>query len=71
MASGLNPATDYGTGFASKKYAVFSFNTSYDMTDQATVYFRALNFNNQNYSNIGYTAHSPGRFLQAGFIYKF
>jgi len=72
MASGLNPAnTEAGTGFVSKKYAVFNFNVSYDMNPQATVYFKALNFNNQNYSNIGYTSHSPGRFLMAGFNYKF
>ena len=66
MASGLDESV-----FASGKYAVLDFNTSYDMNDHATVYFRALNFTNQDYSNISANYPSPGRFVQAGVNFRF
>ena len=66
MASGLDTEV-----FSSGKYAVLDFNTSYDMNDHATVYFRALNFTNQDYSNISANYPSPGRFVQAGVNFRF
>ena len=66
MASGLDT-----TRFVSKSYAVLDFNTSYDFTDRASVYFRTLNFTDERYSTYSRTTIAPGRFLQIGATYKF
>ena len=66
IASGLNDAV-----FASKSYGVFDFNTSYDFTDRTSVYFRTLNFTDEDYSNVYSGATAPGRFFQIGATYKF
>ena len=66
MASGL--ATPR---FASKSYAVLDFNTSYDFTDRTSVYFRTLNFTDEDYSNDYARGTAPGRFIQIGATYKF
>ena len=66
MASGL--AT---TRFVSSSYAVLDFITSYDFTDRTSVYLRALNFTNENYSNTYSDGTAPGRFFQIGATYKF
>ena len=66
MTSGLDESV-----FASKNWALFDLNTSYDINESATVYFKALNFTNQNYSHVSANYPAYGRFLQAGFQYKF
>ena len=66
MVTGLDEDT-----YVSKNYAVLDFNTSYKINDTATVYFRALNFTDKNYSAIGQNYPMPGRFLQAGAQFKF
>ena len=54
------------------RYNVFDFNTNYDISENFAVYFRALNFTNQLYSNNGGSiTAAPGRFFQIGATYKF
>ena len=57
--------------FPSDKYAVLDFNTSYDFTDRTSVYFRVLNFTDEEYSNNVDICPAPGRFIQIGATYKF
>ena len=74
MASGLNTSyydDNYNTGYASKSYVVLDFNTSYDFTDRTSVYFRTLNFTDEEYSNDTRAMPAPGRFVQIGATYKF
>ncbi|MBR1420048.1 MAG: TonB-dependent receptor [Selenomonadaceae bacterium] len=69
MASGLD--SQY---FPSSSYAVLDLNASYDINDRATVYFRTLNFTDEDYRTYGSTSgdeRSPGRFFQIGATYKF
>ena len=88
MASGMNTA--YGNGqdysntdtlysYTTKRYAVIDLNLSYDVMENTTLYFKALNLTNQCYSN--YTSeyinggksvhHSPGRSFIFGVEAKF
>ena len=86
MASGINDArgyhwrdTDVLDAYPTKRYAILDFNLSYAVNDNATLYFKALNLTNQNYSNVesryydGYKAiHvSPGRQFIYGVDYRF
>lgn len=57
--------------YTSKNYAVFDFNVSYDITEQSTIYFKARNLTDEDYSNESKWYHSPGRSWQVGFTYKF
>ena len=67
MGTGLN---DYYYG--DHHYAVFDFNTSYDVTKQLTLYAKALNFTNQAYSRYANWKYpAPGRFFQIGMTYTF
>lgn len=58
-----------------RHYALLDFNLSYDVTKQATVYFKALNLTNQEYSaypnNGGNAYPGLGRFFQLGVTYSF
>ena len=86
MASGLNTAngqrwdnTDTLYSYPTKRYAVLNFNLNYDVNENFTLYFKALNLTNQCYSN--YTSeyidggksvhHSPGRSFIYGVDCKF
>ena len=58
MASGINTNittnwtyTNAVQAYPSKRYAVFDFNLSYDVNENLTFYFKALNLTNQHYSN--------------------
>ena len=66
MATGINKSY-----VSSGNYMVLDFNTSYNISERATIYLRALNFTNDFYSNDGDGAPAPGRFLQVGATYKF
>ena len=80
MASGINTNlyaaywsdTNVTESYPKRRYAVFDFNLSYDVNDNLTFYFKALNFTNQHYSNVestnyGYKQVYPGSSRQ--FIY--
>ena len=66
MASGLD--RKYNT---SGSYAVFDFNTSYDINENATIYARLLNFTDENYAIETAEFNSYGRSFMAGAQFKF
>ena len=58
MASSINtnvtkvwPDTSIIQAYPKRRYAVLDFNLSYDMNENTTFYFKALNLTNQHYSN--------------------
>ncbi len=57
--------------FLSNKYTVLDFNTSYDLTDSATLYFKFNNFTNQRYSHYAGGFPNPGRSVLVGAQFKF
>ena len=79
MASGLwtedvNSNIDVnagGAGFFSSRQAVFDFNCSYDFNENATIYFKANNFTNQNFNGKGKMANLPGRAFIGGVTFRF
>ncbi|MBR1804892.1 MAG: TonB-dependent receptor [Selenomonadaceae bacterium] len=63
---------DAAASNAPRRFAALDFNVSYDVTDWATVYLRAVNFTNQNYSYGGiYQYNAPGRFVMGGATFRF
>lgn len=70
----------YTTGLETSKYmlsrhaALIDFNVSYEVNDATTIYFKALNLTNQEYSTYaGDYGYHPGncRFFQLGVTYTF
>ena len=62
-------ASSFGTPGLSS-YAVLDFNASCDVADWATIYFKANNLTNKDYSyHKGH--HTPGRFVGVGAQFKF
>ena len=71
MASGRATDPDDWIGYPSDKYVVFDFNAIYDINEYATVYFKANNFTNQNYTATTKNYHVPGKFFMAGATFRF
>jgi len=86
MASGINvnvypwfEDTNTIQSYPKRRYAVLDFNLSYDMNENTTFYFKALNLTNQHYSNMESEFdgcgkriyNSPGRQFIYGMNYKF
>lgn len=67
--------------FSQRRYGLFDFNASYEIDEQATVYFKALNLTDQEYGEYpgsfstfsGISSYYPGqgRFFQLGVAYTF
>lgn len=64
MGSGLNER------YVSSSYAVFDFNTGYDITEFATVYLKVTNLTNRAYSLGGVSDLRPARFFMVGAQFK-
>ena len=74
MTSGRNEGTEDFAGYVSSKYAVFDLNAVYEINEHASVYFKANNFTNQNYSFSSkgtQSYHSPGRSFLGGMTFRF
>ncbi len=71
MASGRTEGESDWIGYPSSKYAVFDFNALYDINEFSTVYFKANNFTNQNYSPTSKDYHVPGKFFMVGATFRF
>ena len=72
MGSGLDDGRGIREAYVSSKYATFDFNASYDATDWATIYFKALNFTNQSYRYSSDPCYpSAGKFFSIGVDCKF
>ena len=71
MTSGLKTYNNDVALNTSGKWAIFDFNTSYDLNDSMTIYARALNLTNKNHASENAIYPSPGRFFQIGAQFKF
>ncbi len=60
-----------GQHYFEDNFAMWNFNISCDVSDWTTIYAKAINFTNQNYSYFGRNFNIPGRLFQFGLDCRF